>query len=192
MIGAMAVMAMSRQSGYFVSMEGIVLSSEDKDQPDAIDRIVAQWARERPGLDVSPMQVIGRLSRVAAVLDERLRPPFAAEGLGDGEFDVLASLRRAGDPFVLTPTQLTETMMVTSGAVTKRVDRLMAKGLVTRVASPTDGRGRLIGLTAKGVALVDRLVVAHVANERRLLAALTPDQCAQLAGLLRTLVNSIA
>ena len=150
MIGAMAVMAMSRQSGYFVSMEGIVLSSEDKDQPDAIDRIVAQWARERPGLDVSPMQVIGRVHRVAAVLDERLRPPFAAEGLGDGEFDVLASLRRAGDPFVLTPTQLTETMMVTSGAVT------------------------------------------HVANERRLLAALTPDQCAQLAGLLRTLVNSIA
>ncbi len=152
---------------------------------------MAQWARERPGLDVSPMQVIGRLSRVAAVLDERLRPPFAAEGLGDGEFDVLASLRRAGDPFVLTPTQLTETMMVTSGAVTKRVDRLMAKGLVTRVASPTDGRGRLIGLTAEGVALVDRLVVAHVANERGLLAGLTEAEARELAGLLRRLLASL-
>lgn len=151
-----------------------------------------QWARERPDLDVSPMQVIGRVSRLVPLLEEGLRPPFAAEGLGDGEFDVLASLRRAGDPFVLTPTQLTESMMVTSGAVTKRVDRLVAKGLVTRVASPTDGRGRLIALTAEGVALVDRLVVEHVANERRLLAALTPDQCGALAGLLRTLLNSIA
>ena len=91
---------------------------------DAVDRIVAQWAVERPDLDSSPMAVVGRIHRVADLLDSALRPPFAEEGLGNGDFDVLASLRRAGAPYRLTPSELTATMMVTSGAVTKRIDRL--------------------------------------------------------------------
>jgi DNA-binding MarR family transcriptional regulator len=155
---------------------------------DAVDRIAAQWAVERPELDSSPMQVIGRIHRVAALLDAGLRPPFAEEGLGNGDFDVLASLRRAGAPFRLTPTELTATMMVTSGAVTKRVDRLEKAGLVRRSVAEHDARGRLIELTERGVEVVDRLVVKHWANEDRLLSALDPGQRAQLVDLLRLLL----
>jgi len=155
---------------------------------DAVDRIAAQWAVERPELDSSPMQVIGRIHRVAALLEAGLRPPFAEEGLGNGDFDVLASLRRAGAPYRLTPTELTATMMVTSGAVTKRVDRLEKAGLVRRSVAEHDARGRLIELTEHGVEVVDRLVVKHWANEDRLLAALDAGQRAQLVELLRLLL----
>jgi DNA-binding MarR family transcriptional regulator len=134
------------------------------------------------------MQVIGRIHRVAALLEAGLRPPFAEEGLGNGDFDVLASLRRAGAPYRLTPTELTATMMVTSGAVTKRVDRLEKAGLVRRSVAEHDARGRLIELTPRGVEVVDRLVVKHWANEDRLLSALDADQRAQLVGLLRLLL----
>src|SRR5437868_12660893 len=130
---------------------------------DAVDRIVAQWATERPELDSSPMAVVGRIHRVADLLDTALRPPFAEEGLGNGDFDVLASLRRAGPPYRLTPTELAGTTMVTSGAVTKRVDRLVAHGLVERTVSETDGRGRVVALTAKGKALQERLHPLHLA-----------------------------
>lgn len=158
------------------------------EEMDGVDRIAAQWAVERPELDSSPMQVIGRIHRVADLLEAGLRPPFAEEGLGNGDFDVLASLRRAGAPFRLTPTELTATMMVTSGAVTKRVDRLEKAGLVRRSVAEHDARGRLIELTRRGVKVVDRLVVKHWANEDRLLAALDADQRDQLVGLLRLLL----
>src|SRR5919107_3823238 len=98
--------------------------------PDAVDRIAEQWARERPDLDVAPMLVVGRLHRAADLLDQELRTVFAQADLGNGDFDVLASLRRAGAPYRLTPTELTASLMVTSGAVTKRVDRLERAGLV--------------------------------------------------------------
>jgi DNA-binding MarR family transcriptional regulator len=158
------------------------------DPTDAVDRIIEQWRMERPELDTSPMAVVGRIHRVAAILDEGLRTVFAAEGLGNGDFDVLATLRRAGAPYRLTPTQLTATMMVTSGAVTKRVDRLERAGLVTRSVSADDGRGRLIELTARGRELTDTLVERHWANEDRLLRALSPEERAQLTGLLRKLL----
>ncbi len=162
------------------------------DQPsDGVDRIIAQWAVERPELDPGPMSVIGRIHRVADLLEIALRPPFAAEGLGNGDFDVLASLRRAGAPYRLTAAELTATLLVTSGAVTKRVDRMIAAGLVARTVAEHDGRGRLIELTPRGVEVVDRVVEKHWANEDRLLAPLSTGERDQLAGLLRTLLVSL-
>lgn len=157
---------------------------------DGIDRIMAQWAVERPDLDPSPMGVIGRVHRLADILDRELRPPFAAEGIGHGDFDVLASLRRAGAPYRLSASDLTATMVVTSGAVTKRVDRLVALGLVARTVAEHDGRGRLIELTPRGLEVADRVVEKHWANEERLLAALDDRQRDQLVALLRALLLS--
>lgn len=156
-----------------------------------MDLIVAQWKAERPDIDASPMHVIGRISRLAADLDPLLAPVFTSRGLGDGEFDVLATLRRSGEPFELSPGDLGASMMVTSGAVTKRVDRLERSGLVTRRVSEVDARARLIRLTAKGRKIVDEAVVDHVANEERLLSGLTPAERETLAGLLRKLGESI-
>ncbi|RNL60456.1 MarR family transcriptional regulator [Nocardioides marmoriginsengisoli] len=158
---------------------------------DGIDRIIGQWAVERPELDASPMGVVARVHRAADLLDIGLRPPFAAEGLSHGDFDVLASLRRAGAPYRLSATGLSATMVVTSGAVTKRVDRLVAAGLVSRSVAEHDGRGRLIELTPLGLEVTDRLVARHWANEERLLAGLTVAERDQLAGLLRKLLVSL-
>ncbi|VXC15783.1 MarR family winged helix-turn-helix transcriptional regulator [Aeromicrobium sp. 9AM] len=158
---------------------------------DIVDLIVAQWEVERPDIDASPMHVIGRISRLAADLDPLLAPVFTSRGLGDGEFDVLATLRRSGEPFELSPGDLGASMMVTSGAVTKRVDRLERSGLVTRRVSEVDARARLIKLTAKGRTIVDEAVVDHVANEERLLSGLSADERETLAGLLRKLGESI-
>jgi len=165
-------------------------SPSDHASTDHVGRILTQWGQVRPDLDVSPMGVIGRLHRLAAVLEEELRPVFAAAGLGDGDFDVLAALRRSlplagqeGDPG-LTPTQLASATMVTSGAVTKRVDRLVRQGLVARTVDPHDARSRRVRLTAAGLGLIDRLVTEHVANEHRLLAGLDQADRSRLAELL--------
>ena len=158
---------------------------------DIVDLIVAQWKAERPDIDASPMQVIGRISRLAADLDPLLGPVFTSRGLGDGEFDVLATLRRSGEPFELSPGDLGASMMVTSGAVTKRVDRLERSGLVTRRVSDVDARARVIRLTAEGRRIVDEAVVDHVANEERRLSGLSAAERETLAGLLRKLGESI-
>jgi DNA-binding MarR family transcriptional regulator len=154
-------------------------------EPDHVDAILAQWARERPDLDASPIGLIGRLHRLADLLDVELRRLFAEEGLGDGDFDVLVTLRRHGAPYELTPSELGASTMVTSSAVTKRIDRLEQRGLVTRTVSSSDARSRRIRLTEDGLVLVDGLMGRHVANEQRLVAGLTPAEQAQLAGLLR-------
>ncbi len=153
-------------------------------EPDHVGRILEQWAEQRPDLDSSPMGIIGRLHRLAGVLDAELRPVFAEAGLTDGDFDVLASLRRAGAPYELTPGQLVASTMVTSGAVTKRVDRLVASGLVDRTVCADDARSRRIRLTPDGLAAVDDLVEKHLANEHRLLAGLTDLERTRLAHLL--------
>ena len=152
--------------------------------PDHVGRILQQWAQERPDLDVSPMGIIGRLHRLAAVLEEELRPVFAEAGLSDGDFDVLASLRRAGAPYEVTPGELAASTMVTSGAITKRVDRLVEAGLVTRTVSESDARSRLIRLTDQGLRTCDALVERHVANEHRLVAGLSDLERSRLAHLL--------
>ncbi len=155
-------------------------------------RIVKQWQRERPDLDASPMLVVGRIARVDDALHTALRPPFAAEGLGSGDFDVLAALRRTGEPFTLRPAELSRALLVTTGAITKRIDRLERQGYVERSSVPAqDGRAKLIRLTAPGKALVDRLIAVHLANEKRLIGALTRDERRTLGALLAKLDESL-
>lgn len=151
---------------------------------DGVGRIQAEWARERPDLDVRPQGVFGRLHRLSAALTEELTVVFREHGLGEGDFDVLATLRRAGAPFERTPTELAEHTMVTTGAMTKRIDRLVARGLATRRASDTDGRGRVVALTPAGRRLIDVAFEEHLRNEERLLGGLTMPERAQLEALL--------
>ena len=151
---------------------------------DHVARIQAEWRRERPDLDVSPQGVIGRLHRVGALLTDQLIAVYQRFGLGEGEFDVLATLRRAGDPFERAPGELASFTMVTTGAMTKRLDRLEAAGLVTRRPSAADGRGRVVALTPAGRELIDEAFAAHMRNEQRLLADLTPAEAVQLEHLL--------
>ncbi|MFD5869639.1 MarR family winged helix-turn-helix transcriptional regulator [Streptomyces sp. NPDC060322] len=151
---------------------------------DHVARIQAEWARERPDLDVRPQAVIGRLHRLGALLTEQLCAVYRRHGLGEGEFDVLAALRRAGEPYERAPGELAAHTMVTTGAMTKRVDRLERDGLVTRRRSAADGRGRVVALTPAGRDLIDQAFGAHMQNERRLLDALSPEEAAQLETLL--------
>jgi len=153
-------------------------------EPDHVGRIMEQWHRERPDLDVSPQGVIGRLHRVAAALTEELVAVYGQFGLGEGEFDVLATLRRSGAPYELTPGELAGWTMVSSGAVTKRVDRCVEQGWVTRRVSDRDHRGRVIALTEKGRTVIDRAFEAHLANEHRLVGLLDELERSRLAHLL--------
>jgi DNA-binding MarR family transcriptional regulator len=158
---------------------------------DHVSTVVEQWAAERPDLDVSPLLVIGRLHRIALALTPELVEVYARHGLGEGDFDVLATLRRHGAPFSLTPGELGKRTMVTSGAVTKRVDRLASKGLVVRRSSTTDGRSRTVVLTAKGRRVIDAAMDDHVANEARLLGGLDPAERTALAELLGRLATTL-
>jgi DNA-binding MarR family transcriptional regulator len=151
---------------------------------DVVGGIVEQWGRERPDLDATPMLIVGRLLRLAHLADVALRPPFAAEDLANGDFDVLAALRRAGAPFLVRPVELSRSLMVTTGAITKRLDRLAALGLVARESADDDGRGKLVRLTPAGVATADRLIAVHLENERRLVSGLSGAERDQLEALL--------
>lgn len=154
--------------------------------PDHVDRIQQEWARERPDVDVRPQGVIGRLHRLALALTAEITAVYREHGLGEGEFDVLATLRRAGAPYERAPGDLAAHTMVTTGAMTKRVDRLVAAGLVTRRPSADDGRGRVVALTPRGVQVVDAAFTAHMANERRLLDLLGSEaDAAALEALLK-------
>ncbi|MFI9353913.1 MarR family winged helix-turn-helix transcriptional regulator [Streptomyces lydicus] len=162
------------------------------DRPlDHVARIQAEWARERPDLDVGPQGVIGRLHRLAGLLTEQLCLVYGRYGLSEGEFDVLAALRRAGEPFERAPGELAAHTMVTTGAMTKRVDRLERNGLVTRRRSAVDGRGRVVALTRAGRELIDRAFTDHMSNERRLLDALPPDEAAHLERLLASWLDHL-
>ena len=151
---------------------------------DHVTRIQAEWARERPDVDVSPQGVIGRLHRLASHLTAELCVVYRRYGLSEGEFDVLAALRRAGDPYERAPGELARFTMVTTGAMTKRLDRLEVSGLVTRRPATDDGRGRVVALTEAGRSLIDRAFTDHMRNERRLLDALTPREADNLEVLL--------
>ncbi len=152
-----------------------------------MDLIIGQWRRERPELDHSPIGVVGRISRLARELEARLEPVYRDHGLEAGWHDVLATLRRAGPPYRVRPTDLTSALMLTSSGTTKRLDRLEQAGLIAREPDPDDRRGTLIGLTPAGRELIDAVTEAHLANERRLLAALTEAEQRSLADLLRSL-----
>jgi DNA-binding MarR family transcriptional regulator len=159
------------------------------------DRVASareQWRLQRPDLDSQWEAVLGRLTDAATlVMRDHMDPLFARFGLQRGEFAVLAALRRSGPPYALSPTVLYETTMISSGAMTNRIDRLEGAGLVERRPDPGDRRGKLVALTGTGMALIDRAFTAHVENEMRILAALSPEEQQTLTRLLAKLVHGL-
>lgn len=159
-------------------------------QRDRVDHLIEQWAHERPELDMSPMGIIARMSRLSRFLERAVGEVLASHGLNESQFGVLAALRRAGRPHTLSPTQLYSSLLISSGAMTNRLERLTALGYVKRVPEPSDRRSLLVALTPKGLEVVDRAVEAHADNERRLLASLDRNEKRELAGLLRKMLLS--
>lgn len=158
---------------------------------DSIARIRTQWKRERPDLDTFPMETIGRILRIQFLVGARMRRLFQRHGIDSGGFDVLATLRRNGTPYRLSPTDLYEELVLTSGAMTNRIDGLERQGLVTRHPDPSDRRGRLIELTDEGKVLVDRVMTAHMEGEAELLAHLARGDQRRLAHLLQKLLTGL-
>ena len=154
---------------------------------DGVDEILEQWRRERPDLDPSAIGVVGRISRLARELEQRLEPVYRAHGLEPGWHDVLATLRRSGPPYQLRPTDFSGMLMLTSSGTTKRLDRLERAGLIARTPDPSDRRGVVITLTDAGHELIDKVTEAHLDNERELIAALGEAERDRLAALLRKL-----
>ncbi len=153
---------------------------------------VEQWRKEHPEFDLLPMEILGRMAELAQVIGRtHLEPLFAEYGLQRGEFDVLATLRRSGKPYALTPTALYEATMVSSGGMTNRLDRLERAGLIERRPNPQDRRGTIVALSDKGLELIDQAVPAHLANERRVLSGLSVGEQRQLNALLAKLLGSI-
>lgn len=158
---------------------------------DHVDSILAQWRHERPDVDVAALGLFGRLFRAAQLADAALGEMLAKYNLQRGWFDLLAALRRAGTPYELNPTQLMRATMLSSGGMTKRLDRLVEAGLVERRPDPADRRGTLVRLTRRGKATVDRALETHVANEDRLLGSLSPPDRRALDDLLRRLLAEL-
>jgi DNA-binding MarR family transcriptional regulator len=163
--------------------------SEQAQEDDEVDRLVAAWHRERPDLDVEPMQVLSRITRLARHLDRARRQAFANHELEPWEFDVLAALRRSGVPYELSPGRLLRETMVTSGTMTNRVDRLETKGLVERLPDPGDRRGVRVRLTDRGRHAVDDALGELLEQERTLLVSLNTTDRDRLGALLRRLVT---
>ncbi|MNC44747.1 Multiple antibiotic resistance protein MarR [compost metagenome] len=162
-----------------------------KPSPDAVDAILAQWQCERPDLDCSPMGPIGRIARCAALLEQRLEPTFTQCDLSGWEFDMLATLRRAGSPYNLSPTELFSTLMVTSGTMTHRLKRLESRGLISRQANANDARSMLVQLTDEGLALIDSAVEKHVENERQILSGVSAESLRELDLRLKELLGAL-
>jgi DNA-binding MarR family transcriptional regulator len=155
---------------------------------DEVDRIVDAWERERPDLDFAPLQVLSRVGRLSKHLDRARRSAFERASLESWEFDVLSALRRAGSPYQLSPKQLLQQTLVSSGTMTNRIDRLVDRGLVVRHTDPHDGRGVLVVMTAEGLTRVDAAITRLVASEAELLGSLSAADQDRLAGLLRKLI----
>ena len=155
---------------------------------DEVDRVVEAWSRERADLDLGPMHIWSRVDRLSGVLDARRKRAFSQHGIESWEFDVLAALRRSGEPYRLSPGQLLRETHVTSGTMTNRVDRLAARGAVTRESDPEDGRGVLVGLTEEGLRLVDTALATLVGLEAELLEAWSGEDIDQLSTALRRLL----
>lgn len=162
-----------------------------EDMVDKVDGIIAEWSHVRPDLDVSPMGVIGRLSRLSRIVDRQLQEVFTEHDLQAGEFDVLATLLRTGSgDRGLTAGELAESAMVTSGAITNRLDRLVSKNLITREVDPRNRRTIRVALTENGREKIGRALLDHVENEREMLAVISPEQQDVLAAILRELLLS--
>ncbi len=157
----------------------------ETDKTDHVDKVLAQWRKERPELDVAPMGILGRLGRLKNHLSREIETVLQQYGLSPSAFDVLATLRRAGEPHRLSPGELLDMTMVSSGTMTNRIDQLEKAGLVERVNNPEDRRSVLIALTDKGFNIVEQAVTAHVENQHRLVASLSAKDKAELDRLLK-------
>ncbi|MEV4234418.1 MULTISPECIES: MarR family transcriptional regulator [unclassified Nocardia] len=158
---------------------------------DPVDAIVEQWRRERPDLELEAMGVIGRLGRLLVVAQRDIEAVFIAHGLQRGEFDVLAALRRSGEPFELNPSVLADTLMMSRAGMTGRLDRLESAGLVRRIADAQDRRAIRVALTDPGRTLIDRVVTAHTENETRMLSVLSAKDRRDLDRIARVLLGSL-
>lgn len=155
---------------------------------DAIDRVVEQWVKEKPDLDTQPMAIMGRLIRIAKHMETRVADLHKQYDLKMGEFDVLATLRRAGAPYRLTPSALIDSMMLTSGAMTNRLDKLEKKGLISREHSREDRRSVTVELTPEGLQLIDKLILEHVEVQHGFISGLSEEEMLQLNKALKTLL----
>jgi DNA-binding MarR family transcriptional regulator len=177
-------------------MRHVAAARPAHDQPpnhgDHIDRVVQQWNAERPDVDPSPIRIIARINRLSQTIDQSLKSVFNEHGLDAWEYDVLAALRRNGPPFELTAGEILAAVMITSGAVTNRIDRLEQRGFVRRTRSSDDKRVVRVRLTPTGRAITDRTLPAHLRNEAALIAGLSSEDTRQLERLLRKLESSIA
>jgi DNA-binding MarR family transcriptional regulator len=158
---------------------------------DEVDRIVSAWRRERPDLDVAPLEILSRITRVARQLDIARRNAFSHHGLETWGFDVLAALRRAGKPYQLTPGQLMHETLVSSGTITHRLDLLEGAGFLSRNADPSDGRGSLVKITALGIKAVDASMADLLLREKELINSLDASQQKVLATLLGVVLNNL-
>lgn len=156
-----------------------------------MDRIVAQWRAERPDLETGAMAVFGRIYRIARLMGDRMEAVYQGYGIGRGDFDVLSTLRRSGEPYTLSPKELTATLMLTSGGMTGRLDRLERAGLVGRAPDPDDRRGLRISLTAAGLGVIEAAVGAGLDAQREVLAVLDTKDQEYLADVLRTLMEPL-
>ncbi|UQX89460.1 MarR family transcriptional regulator [Jatrophihabitans telluris] len=154
---------------------------------DSVARISEQWATERPEIDTSPMAVFGRIAKLHRTQLEASDQAYRQFEITGADFDVLATLRRSGEPFQLTPSELTEQMMISSGGVTQRVDRLIRQGLVRRVPHASDRRSTTVQLTPEGRSVIDQALPLHIEAERELLVALSDDERRTLIDLLTRL-----
>ncbi|MER6568447.1 MarR family transcriptional regulator [Streptomyces sp. NPDC001093] len=155
---------------------------------DSVDAIIDQWAAVRPDLDSRAMEVFGRIYRLSRTMGDRMEKAYRPYGISRGEFDVLATLRRAGEPYTLSPRQLSATLMLTTGGMTGRLDKLEKAGLLRRSPDPHDRRGLQVTLTDKGLDIIDRAVGAGLAVQTEALSFLDDEQVGQLADLLRELL----
>ncbi|MEU6180781.1 MarR family winged helix-turn-helix transcriptional regulator [Streptomyces coeruleorubidus] len=166
------------------------MSERPEHRKDPVDAIIDQWATVRPDLDTAAMEVFGRIHRLSRAMGERAEKAYARFGIGRGEFDVLATLRRAGEPYTLSPRQLSATLMLTTGGMTGRLDKLERAGLLRRSPDPHDRRGLKVTLTDKGLGLIDEAVGAGLAVQTEALSGLDAERAGQLAELLRELLRT--
>ena len=167
------------------------MSDKSQERHDEVAELVAAWRRERPDLDIAPLEVLSRITRLARHLDIARRAAFAEHGLETWGFDVLAALRRAGAPYQLTPGQLIHENLVTSGTITNRLDRLESDGLLARYPDPSDGRGTLVRITAQGIKVIDAALASLLQREKELLKSLKPEEQSTLANLLSSILASL-
>ncbi|GGW37219.1 MarR family transcriptional regulator [Streptomyces lucensis JCM 4490] len=168
------------------------MQQQEERRTDAVDAIIGQWARVRPDLDTRAMEVFGRVFRLARAMGDRMEKAYEPYGISRGEFDVLATLRRAGEPHTLSPRELSATLMLTTGGMTGRLDKLERAGLLRRSPDPHDRRGLRVTLTEEGLRLIDEAVGAGLAEQRDALDALDAEQAGRLADLLRDLLAGTA